>query len=81
MWKDFYSGNRILQRLRCWHVWSEQSVPYQDRTDSKLVFLPINNMDKVMLSDLVGYEIQKKNWWTIPGLLWKAKSKQCTAFW
>ena len=31
----------------------------QDRTDSKLVFLPINNMDKVMLSDLVGYEIQK----------------------
>ena len=32
----------------------------QDRTDSKLVFLPINNMDKVMLSDLVGYEIQKK---------------------
>ena len=32
----------------------------QDRTDSKLVFLPINNMDKVMLYDLVGYEIQKK---------------------
>lgn len=32
----------------------------QDRTDSKLVFLPINNMDKVMLSNLVGYEIQKK---------------------
>lgn len=32
----------------------------QDRTDSKFVFLPINNMDKVMLSDLVGYEIQKK---------------------
>ena len=32
----------------------------QDLTDSKLVFLPINNMDKVMLSDLVGYEIQKK---------------------
>ena len=32
----------------------------QDRTDSKLVFLPINNMDKVMLSDVVGYEIQKK---------------------
>ena len=32
----------------------------QDRTDSKLVFLPINNMDIVMLSDLVGYEIQKK---------------------
>lgn len=53
----------------------------QDRTDSKLVFLPINNMDKVMLSDLVGYEIQKKNWWIIPVLSWKAKSKQCTALW
>ncbi len=25
-----------------------------------LVFLPINNMDRVMLSDLIGYEIQKK---------------------
>ena len=32
----------------------------QDRTDSKLVFLPINNMDAVMLDDLIGYEIQKK---------------------
>ena len=32
----------------------------QDRMDGNLVFLPINNMDKVMLSDLVGYEIQKK---------------------
>ena len=32
----------------------------QDRTDGNLVFLPINNMDKVMLADLVGYEIQKK---------------------
>ena len=28
--------------------------------DGKLNFLPINNMDKAMLSDLVGYEIQKK---------------------
>ncbi len=27
---------------------------------SALAFLPINNMDKVMLSDLVGYEIQKQ---------------------
>lgn len=32
----------------------------QDRTDGNLVFLPINNMEKVMLDDLVGYEIQKK---------------------
>ena len=32
----------------------------QDRTDSKLVFLPITNTDKVMLDDLIGYEIQKK---------------------
>lgn len=28
--------------------------------NSKVRFLPINNMDKVMLSDLIGYEIQKK---------------------
>ena len=28
--------------------------------DSRVVFNPINNMDKVMLSDLIGYEIQKK---------------------
>lgn len=28
--------------------------------DSGIVFNPINNMDKVMLSDLIGYEIQKK---------------------
>ena len=47
----------------------------QDRTDSKLVFLPINNMDKVMLSDLVGYEIQKKKLWIIPVLSWKAKKQ------
>lgn len=26
-------------------------------------FLPINNMDKVLLSDLVGYEVQKKRLW------------------
>lgn len=32
----------------------------QDRTDGKIHFLPINNMDKVMLDDLVGYEIQKQ---------------------
>lgn len=29
-------------------------------TDNKLIFHAINNMDKVMLDDLVGYEIQKK---------------------
>lgn len=28
--------------------------------ENSVKFLPINNMDKVMLSDLVGYEIQKK---------------------
>jgi hypothetical protein len=28
--------------------------------DGALEFLPINNMDKVMLDDLIGYEIQKK---------------------
>jgi len=28
--------------------------------DGQLMFKPINNMDKVVLSDLIGYEIQKK---------------------
>ncbi len=28
--------------------------------DGEVVFLPINNMDKVMLDDLIGYELQKK---------------------
>lgn len=31
-----------------------------DIKTGKLVFNPINNMDKVMLDDLIGYEIQKK---------------------
>lgn len=31
-----------------------------DGNSSDIVFKPINNMDKVMLDDLVGYEIQKK---------------------
>lgn len=32
----------------------------KEKVDGDVVFLPINNMDKVMLDDLVGYEIQKK---------------------
>ena len=32
----------------------------QDRNDGEIRFLPINNMDKVMLDDLIGYEIQKQ---------------------
>lgn len=31
-----------------------------DEGGNKVVFKPINNMDKVMLDDLIGYEIQKK---------------------
>ncbi len=31
-----------------------------EREDSTVEFRPINNMDKVMLDDLIGYEIQKK---------------------
>lgn len=30
------------------------------KNDHEIIFNPINNMDKVMLDDLVGYEIQKK---------------------
>lgn len=32
----------------------------RDKSDGTIEFLPINNMDKVMLDDLVGYELQKK---------------------
>ena len=32
----------------------------REQTDGRVEFLPINNMDKVMLEDLVGYELQKK---------------------
>lgn len=32
----------------------------RDKAEGEIEFLPINNMDKVMLDDLVGYEIQKK---------------------
>lgn len=32
----------------------------RDKAEGAVEFLPINNMDKVMLDDLVGYEIQKK---------------------
>jgi hypothetical protein len=32
----------------------------KERPDGDITFVPINNMDKVMLDDLVGYEIQKK---------------------
>lgn len=31
-----------------------------DTKSDKVIFNPINNMDKVMLDDLIGYEIQKK---------------------
>ena len=33
---------------------------YRVAAAGELIFLPINNMDRVMLDDLVGYEIQKK---------------------
>ena len=32
----------------------------KEKADGDVAFLPINNMDKVMLDDLVGYEIQKQ---------------------
>lgn len=32
----------------------------KDKESGDVEFLPINNMDKVMLDDLIGYEIQKK---------------------
>ena len=32
----------------------------KEKADSQIEFLPINNMDKVMLDDLIGYELQKQ---------------------
>ncbi len=32
----------------------------REKADSQIEFLPINNMDKVMLDDLIGYELQKQ---------------------
>ncbi len=32
----------------------------REKTEGTIEFLPINNMDKVMLDDLIGYELQKK---------------------
>ena len=32
----------------------------RDKAEGDIEFLPINNMDKVMLDDLIGYELQKK---------------------
>ncbi len=32
----------------------------RDKSDGMIEFLPINNMDRVMLDDLIGYELQKK---------------------
>ena len=32
----------------------------KEKTQGDIAFIPINNMDKVMLDDLVGYEIQKQ---------------------
>ena len=32
----------------------------KEKSNNEMVFLPINNMDKVMLDDLIGYEIQKQ---------------------
>lgn len=32
----------------------------KEKSDNEIEFLPINNMDKVMLGDLIGYELQKQ---------------------
>ena len=51
---DFYrnTGVGMFGLNRAFRINSSQ--------EGKVEFLPINNMDKVQLSDLVGYEIQKK---------------------
>ncbi len=37
-----------------------------ENKDGSIRFLPINNMDTVMLDDLIGYELQKRNLWRTP---------------
>ena len=49
--------------------------------NGKVTFHPINNMDKVMLDDLIGYEIQKKKLVENTELLYRQKSQQCAVIW
>ncbi|MEI3340091.1 MAG: hypothetical protein V8R80_09290 [Eubacterium sp.] len=51
----------------------------QDRTDGNLVFLPINNMEKVMLDDLVGYGCRKETGGQYKSICGGQKGKQCAA--
>lgn len=41
-------------------LWGLNKAFRLDIHDSQLSYIPINNMDQVMLNDLIGYEIQKK---------------------
>ncbi|MCD7863262.1 MAG: ATP-binding protein [Lachnospiraceae bacterium] len=52
---DFYKafGVGMFGLNKAFHIQSGER-------DGDVTFLPINNMDKVMLDDLIGYEIQKK---------------------
>ena len=52
---DFYRtyGVGMFGLNRAFRISSEASA-------NRVIFYPINNMDKVMLEDLIGYEIQKK---------------------
>lgn len=52
----------------------------EEHLDGGFSFMPINNMDAVMLDDLIGYEIQKKSSQTIQKRLYREKGQQCAAF-
>ena len=53
---DFYKayGVGMFGLNKAFRISSKEEAP------GRVIFHPINNMDKVMLDDLVGYEIQKK---------------------
>lgn len=59
---DFYKayGVGMFGLNKAFRISSETAAGAMGGEGRKIVFHPINNMDKVMLDDLIGYEIQKK---------------------
>ena len=53
----------------------------EEHLDGGFSFMPINNMDAVMLDDLIGYEIQKKKLTdNTEAFVQGKKGQQCAAF-
>ena len=52
----------------------------EEHLDGGFSFMPINNMDAVMLDDLIGYEIQRKSSQTIQKRLYREKRPTMCCF-